>query len=261
VKKSLIGIAAIATLIATPALAADMALKAPPAEIWSWTGFYIGANAGDGWASTEWLNNHISTCPGNALFTVSSCPTGSQSSNSFIGGGQIGARVQTGQFVFGIEGTADYANFHASTLDPQAFAQGFTIFDGTQLRGLYTATGQVGAAWDRSLWYVKGGFAGSSLTQTSTAIAGPTFGAVSHLAYGWTVGTGLDYRVTRNVSVGLEYDYIRLYAGNASTCTTGAPSVFSCPAPTTPLMFTNFHANANELLIRASYNFNWAVSH
>jgi outer membrane immunogenic protein len=240
--------------------AADMALKAPsptPAPIWSWTGFYIGANAGGGWAGTDWLHSHIDTC--SAGFTVSGCDVGGQSSSSFIAGGQFGARWQTGQWVVGIEATADYANFHAITLDPQGAGAGFTIFDDTRLSG-YTITGQAGVAWDRSLWYFKGGWASSWLTQTSNEPSVPTFGSVSHRANGWTVGTGLEYRLTSlpNFSVGLEYDYIRLKAGDTSTCTMpSGTSVFSCPALTTALMFTGFRADINEILVRGNYTFNW----
>ena len=47
-KKLATAIAVIA-LIATPAFAADMAVKAPPpppAPVYSWTGWYAGVNAG-----------------------------------------------------------------------------------------------------------------------------------------------------------------------------------------------------------------------
>jgi outer membrane immunogenic protein len=256
-------IAAVSSITATQvSTAADMAVKGlpPPAPIWSWTGLYLGANAGGSRASTDWLNNHLSTC--SAGFTVSGCDDGGQSSNSFIGGGQFGARWQTGRWVVGIEATADYTNFHAITLDPQGAAAGFTIFDETRLRGLYTLTGQAGVAWDRSLWYVKGGWASSRLTQTSNEPSVPIFGSVSHQANGWTVGTGLEYRLTSlpNFSVGLEYDYIKLNAGDTSTCTTpSGNSAFSCPVPTVaPLMFTGFRANISEVLVRGNYSFNWA---
>jgi len=45
-----IAFAAIAALISTPALAADMAVKAPlPSPVYDWTGFYFGVTAGAGW--------------------------------------------------------------------------------------------------------------------------------------------------------------------------------------------------------------------
>ena len=44
--KAVIGFLGIATLIGTPAFAADMALKAPPIplQIYSWSGCYVGRN-------------------------------------------------------------------------------------------------------------------------------------------------------------------------------------------------------------------------
>ena len=49
-----IAIVAAAVVIGTPALAADMAVKAPPmvAPPPSWTGFYLGANVGGVWTHT-----------------------------------------------------------------------------------------------------------------------------------------------------------------------------------------------------------------
>lgn len=46
-------VAAIAALIAAPALAADMAVKAPPAPVYNWTGWYAGANVGGGWGHRD----------------------------------------------------------------------------------------------------------------------------------------------------------------------------------------------------------------
>lgn len=274
-RKAAIGIVAVAAMIGTPVLAADIVVKAPPpapAPIMSWTGFYIGANAGGGWAHTDWQDNHVSLCPGNAFFNVATCDI-PQKSSSFIGGGQIGARWQTGQWVVGIEGTADYANFNSTILDPTAAAAGLTatpLTDTTRLRGLYTATVQTGIAWDRELWYVKGGWAGSWLTRSTLIVvpgAGTTqSGPVSQQASGWTVGTGLEYRLRwwPNFSVGLEYDYIHLNAGNVATCVTVTGTVLSgfCGGGfggTQPLLNNNFHANVNEVLVRANYTFNWAT--
>jgi outer membrane immunogenic protein len=53
-RKLLLATTALAALVVTPALAADMAAPVykappPPAPIFSWTGFYIGLNGGYGW--------------------------------------------------------------------------------------------------------------------------------------------------------------------------------------------------------------------
>jgi outer membrane immunogenic protein len=55
-KKLATAVAAIA-LIATPAFAADMAVKAPPppssAPVYNWTGWYIGGNLGASFGSVK----------------------------------------------------------------------------------------------------------------------------------------------------------------------------------------------------------------
>ncbi|WP_442882087.1 outer membrane protein, partial [Devosia sp.] len=48
----LAGVAAAALIVAGPALAADLPLKAPPPKVdpWTWSGFYLGGHAGYGWS-------------------------------------------------------------------------------------------------------------------------------------------------------------------------------------------------------------------
>jgi outer membrane immunogenic protein len=258
----LIAVAIATSMFAAPALAADMALKAPPpppVATLNWTGLYIGANAGGGWSHTDWQDNHFAACSGVA-FALAGCDI-PQNLSSFVGGGQIGARWQTGQWVLGVEGTADYANFNSTIVDPAA---GLGINDTTKLQGLYTATVQAGITWDRELWYVKGGWAGSRLTRNTLTTSGTEGGPVSQQANGWTVGTGLEYRLTSwpNFSVGLEYDYIHLGASNVATCvreTAGGASAFcgGGVGGTQPLLYNGFHASVNEVLARANYSFNW----
>src|SRR5215475_684419 len=87
-KGTVIGLAAIAAVFSVGAAnAADMApvYKAPPpAPIFSWTGFYIGANVGFGSATA-------SVDIGNVSF--------SRDMTGILGGGQIGYNWQAGAWV------------------------------------------------------------------------------------------------------------------------------------------------------------------
>ena len=90
----------IALGMATPASAADMAVKAPPpppmvAPIYNWGGFYIGGNGGWGESHNCW-----DFVPVAGLVIPGGC---SDRSGGLVGG-QLGYRWQTGQFVFGLEG-------------------------------------------------------------------------------------------------------------------------------------------------------------
>jgi outer membrane immunogenic protein len=184
------------------ALAADMPVKAPiapPPPVFSWTGLYLGVEGGGGQGRENYFDNTVTGTPGNPAGTPIS-----QSPNGGIFGGVLGYRYQAGQFVFGIEGTAAWADL-TSSFNPSA-----PITDSFKVRSLYTATGQAGWAFNQALLYVKGGWAGASVN-TSTAL--PTIGAFASQRQsdsGWTVGVGVDYAAWQNLVIGIEYDHFDL---------------------------------------------------
>src|SRR6516165_7176174 len=96
--------AAAAVVVACPACAADLAVKAPPlapAFIASpWDGLYVGANAGFG----------------NTDYSVSgvNLGTGSVSGSGALGGFQAGYNKQYGVFVIGLETDFDFASMDAT---------------------------------------------------------------------------------------------------------------------------------------------------
>ena len=101
--KKLATIVAVA-LIGTPALAADLGRPVyntpppAPAPVWSWTGFYIGANAG---GSIGRDPTSLSETSGGFTFVASQ----TMSPAGFIGGGQLGYNYQYApNWVIGIEG-------------------------------------------------------------------------------------------------------------------------------------------------------------
>jgi outer membrane immunogenic protein len=104
-KLFLAGIAA-ASLCGAPALAADMAVKAPPepvaAPAYGWTGFYIGGNVGEGWSDNRWISTGI---PG---FVSPGFVDAAYTASGFLGGLQGGYNYQFGWTVLGIEGDWDW---------------------------------------------------------------------------------------------------------------------------------------------------------
>jgi outer membrane immunogenic protein len=186
---------------AAPAVAADLAArpytKAPPAPIaaiYDWSGFYIGVNGGGGSAHTTWDFVGIGT-------------EGSHNATGGTVGGQIGYRWQTGQWVFGVEGQGNWADFSGDNVS--------NIFPGdrnrTRINSFGLITGQVGYAWNNVLAYVKGGAAvvGDKFDVYSTA-TGALLGSTSQTRWGGTVGAGLEVGFAPNWSVGVEYDHIFL---------------------------------------------------
>jgi outer membrane immunogenic protein len=128
-KKFLLGtVGLIAMGMAAPASAADLAArpytKAPPAPVavvYDWTGFYIGLNGGGGSAHHCWdfLSDSLGDLPG---------PEGCHNATGGTAGGQIGYRWETSNWVWGIEGQGNWANFRGSNVS-NLFAPDFNRSD------------------------------------------------------------------------------------------------------------------------------------
>jgi len=206
--RSLLWVAMACAGFAGPALAADLAAKAPPPPGFSWTGFYIGGNAGGIFADTSG-----SVDPTAALGAVGTLPLASASPSSFEGGGQIGYNTQVGNWVGGIEIDADAQRFKATRtatsapFAPLAPGDSFTETSNWSAAMLFRG----GYAWDRSLLYLS---AGITLTNISVgtnlvAAAGIPAGAFSDNStiVGGTIGGGYEYALTQHLSAAVEGRY------------------------------------------------------
>jgi outer membrane immunogenic protein len=101
-KKLLLAGLAIGALIA-PAMAADMPVKAPPPPLFSWTGFYLGANAGFGTIRDQALPYCINPLGVVMGVGCSDVFGGRVRGDGFLGGGQAGYNWQVGHWVLGVE--------------------------------------------------------------------------------------------------------------------------------------------------------------
>jgi outer membrane immunogenic protein len=225
---------ALALAVAAPAMAADMPLKAPrlAAPAFSWTGFYLGGNVGGAWGTYDIVT--AQTIPGNPFFTidanaVSAAASPSIQPNSFIGGGQAGFNMQTGNVVVGIEVDFDALALSAANAQTLPFPStlpggpigpptlNFSTSESVSTEWLFTARPRLGWAANNLLLYVTGGLAvgNEKFTQAINLLVPfvetTTF---STTRTGWAVGGGLEYAVTRNWSVKGEFLHVDLGSVN-----------------------------------------------
>jgi outer membrane immunogenic protein len=170
--------------LATGAMAADLPSRRAPAPIiaavpvFTWTGFYVGVNAGYGW------NANDSITVGGVRFDL-------DDEGGFVGGAQAGYNYQIGSFVVGLEGDIQYADFGGD--DRFDFDDDGILDDDFNNSDWFgTVRARAGVAFDRALIYATGGF------------------AFADDATGWTVGGGLEYAFTNNLSAKIEGLYVNL---------------------------------------------------
>ena len=233
IRKLLLGSVAAGGLLAAalPASAADLRavpapapVIAPVVPVFSWTGWYIGGNVGGKWGK---YSGSVTAAPvagfpatgGGDFFNFSTNHEG-----AFVGGGQLGFNWQTGVWVFGVEGDFDGTDVKRDVV--LGFAPGggvFTTGDVFRFKNEWQASvrGRGGFTFDRWLVYATGGVAwanvkaeaiygpGSFTVGTPPRVVGTpgAFFSDRQTLTGATVGGGVEFAFTDNVSLGVEYRY------------------------------------------------------
>lgn len=199
-KKILLGFAAIATLIGTPALAADMPLKAPPppAPVMNWTGFYFGLEGGGGFAETKQSNS-----------TGVTSNTYSQAGGLF--GVTGGYNWQFGNWVAGVEADWSWTDINGSVSVVPCGAGGGTVCF-TNMHWLTTERARLGVlVANNMLLYVTGGAAGSEIRAGQVSCATPIAGAIASCGtrteWAPTGGLGVEAMFTPHWSAKVEWLY------------------------------------------------------
>lgn len=202
-------LAALASVFAFPAMAADMPAYAPPAEAYvpasayDWSGFYVGAHIGYGWGEIEDVN------PAN----TGALP---RDTDGFLGGLQAGYNVQSGNFVFGLEADISFSDvgeeWGGRTPSDSYYGEDKHEFFGT-LRG------RIGYAFDTVLPYVHGGLAWAKndhgfgcdrarvTTNGCNANGGAFYAEDDDFVVGFTVGAGVEVAMSEQWSIKAEYGY------------------------------------------------------
>ncbi|WP_027575348.1 outer membrane protein [Bradyrhizobium sp. WSM1743] len=207
-------ISAMALVLSAPASAADLAArpytKAPApavAAIYDWSGFYIGINGGGGTSHKCW--DFVTPVTGVL-------GEGCHNATGGTVGGQAGYRWQSANWVFGLEGQGNWADFSGDNVSPLT-----GLRDRSKINAFGLLTGQVGYAWNNVLLYVKGGGAVVGDRYRSYDLAtGLEFDRANETRWGATVGAGIEFGFAPNWSVGFEYDHI--FLGNRTINFTGS---------------------------------------
>jgi outer membrane immunogenic protein len=202
------------------------------APVFTWTGFYVGLNAGaafNGGGGGAYTPNGFPVAATPAGGNILVGTTGNNV--AFAGGGQIGYNYQFGAFVAGLEadiqGIGRSGSGYGATapvgglagVAPYALATGAYFSPGY----LGAVRGRLGYAVDRALFYVTGGFAYSGgygnrsvayySAANATAVPTAVYTGASGSTTGYTVGGGVEYAVSNNWTVKGEYLYANVGGG------------------------------------------------
>jgi len=184
--KLLLGGAAVAAL----ALAAENPARAAP--VYNWTGCYIGANVGGGWAQKTFEADKLIPPPTHAAF------------QDVVGGGQIGCDVQMGMFVVGAQGMFDFSALRGRT----PFFGG-KAFD-TRTPWFATATGQIGyLVQPNILVSVQGGAAFVRDEHKFLEFPSTVHNAGDVTRTGTVLGVSGEWMCAPNMSFFAQYNYVQ----------------------------------------------------
>jgi outer membrane immunogenic protein len=202
--------------------AADLPYKAAPRAVapapgFDWSGFYIGAHIGGGWATNDIADPGPFGILLGGLFGAS--PVQSTDSSGLLGGLQAGWNYQIGRLVVGTEVDFSWADMNGTSTSSFAPLLGGppvtlsrTLTANTDWTG--TSTVRLGYAYDRWMFYSKAGAAFAHTNYSSNwTVTGPGGGTLftgtgDQTRVGWTVGVGAEWAFWNNWSAKLEYDFL-----------------------------------------------------
>jgi outer membrane immunogenic protein len=258
----LVGFVVAASALATAASAADLPVPAAPAYtppayrpvIYDWTGIYGGIHVGGGV-----LNDVVTNTTTTALLNA-----GTQTKLSpfaVVGGAQAGFNIEFAPFVIGAEGTFTWSDISGTQVTPSLLP---TISENSTSTAKWyaTATGKVGFAANDFLFYAKGGAAWMNVHYIQNVAAGSVQStqSITDTRSGFTVGGGIEFGMTENLSARLEYDFLdfgtKTYNfNNLGFTPAGSPTGTALtPIGAAPMSIKSF---TQLITVGLSYRFNW----
>jgi outer membrane immunogenic protein len=235
--KKLLGCAALAAMIAGPAMAADMPAKAkappPPPPVYDWSGAYVGFSIGGVWYDVDRYYPNF-----GLLQPALPATTYTSSGDDVIYDFHAGWQYQWGPVILGIEAgySGGFKEMRSTVVLPNPpfadnAALGLTAEH--KITNLFTVGPRLGFAWDRFMIYGTGGYATATIkAQYLSTATGLVFnnGAQAGATWndGWFAGGGIEYMVYKgplvDVVFGAEYQHFDVsskhafcFVGNCAT--------------------------------------------
>jgi len=232
-KLLLAGVAVAGLLAAGAASAADLPMRSmappPPAPtfsavpVFTWTGFYVGAQLGYAWNNNDndvalpngvFVRRNPNLPPTRANLVPFTGGMDRGDSDGFLLGAHAGYNMQFGGFVLGVEGDIEGV-FGGDDDDNDPFG-GVALFDAAGNPIVYSfgpngldwqasLRARAGVAFDRMLVYATGGFAFGGVSGGFGN--GGLFDNNDDTINGWTLGAGVEFAITNNLTTRLEYRY------------------------------------------------------
>lgn len=233
---------------------------------YNWTGAYIGAQGAYGFGHKQWPDF---ADPLNSA-------TGKYDVDGWLAGGTGGVNVQSGVFVFGVEGEWMWTGIKGGqTITNAAFGVTQTTTLETKIDWLAIASARAGfVVGDKLLLYGKGGLAiaeerhSATATQTIVGAGSMTMALSAKPVHtGVVVGAGAEYALGGNWSAKIEYDYIKMFGqaftGAGTQSLNAPPTVGSIDFSQTFSKMSqdlhlikfgvNYHFNTTPVVVSARY--------
>lgn len=255
----LVGVVVAAGALATAASAADLPVPGPaPAYyppvyrpvIYDWTGIYGGLHLGAGA-----LEDQVTTTTATALQPAGTATR--VNPFSVVSGAQAGFNVEFAPFVVGAEGTFTWSNISGTQVTASPLLT--TLSENSISRPLWyaTATAKIGVAANDFLFYAKGGAAFMNVHYTQQVAAGGIQSAQTIVANrsGFTVGGGVEFGMTENLSARVEYDFLDFGTKNYNFSNLSVTPAGGVIAPL--VLPVSIRSNTHLITAGINYRFNW----
>jgi outer membrane immunogenic protein len=171
---------------------------------YNWSGFYAGGHVG--WMGAD-VGGHYVLPPVTDHYDVNY--------STAIGGVHVGFQQQFGNIVLGVEGAGSWGGNHfdaSASPTSSCLASTPNRLCTANFNDVWTVGPRIGWAIDRWMLFATGGYANGELDTKTRVATTPSVitSKTSRDHEGFFLGGGIEYAVTSNILLGVEYQHISL---------------------------------------------------